>query len=86
MRTLVPEPVPRVAARATTQPAARASTLAVGALATGSGPVGAPAAEPEPKKKRVAPQKAVQLPTASPEELELERLFAGRGAGAGAGQ
>jgi hypothetical protein len=25
----------------------------------------------------------VQLPTASPEELELERLFAGRGAGAG---
>jgi hypothetical protein len=128
MRTLVPEPVPRVAARATTQPAARASTLAVDAptgsgafgaraepktaakaaeaagaakaaeaaepaepakaaavdaLATGSGPVGAPA-EPEQKKKRVA-AKAVQLSTASPEELELERLFAGRGAGAGAG-
>jgi len=39
-------------------------------------------AAPEPKKKRAAPPKAVQLATTSPEELELERLFAGRGAGA----
>jgi hypothetical protein len=60
------------------EPAAKAAAgaeLATGA-ATG-------AAVPEPKKKRVVLPKAVQLPTASPEELELERLFAGRGAGAG---
>ena len=63
------------------EPAAKAAARApegpLDALATGA------AAVPEPKKKRVALPKAVQLPTASPEELELERLFAGRGAGAG---
>jgi hypothetical protein len=62
------------------EPAAKAAARApegpLDALATG-------AAVPEPKKKRVVLPKAVQLPTASPEELELERLFAGRGAGAG---
>jgi hypothetical protein len=66
------------------EPAAKAAARApegpLDALATGAA---AGAAVPEPKKKRVVLPKAVQLPTASPEELELERLFAGRGAGAG---